>query len=113
MSLSETQHGTKGRRLIRPNLEAIERRQVTDTAKVTVMLSRSERASIFDRVLMKGISTPEAEAKNFDVPRPLIMHTLHMEVREFGRRKAEEGYVAGKRAALMPDPPTASWRLAA
>jgi hypothetical protein len=94
------------RKLIRPNLEAIDKRHVTDTAKVTVMLSRAERASIFERVLRKRITTPEAEAKNHGVPRPLIMHALAMETQEYGQRERVQGYVAGKREALtMPTPP--------
>lgn len=103
---------TKRRNLISPNLQAIELRDVTDTAKVTVMLRPSERQSIFDRIVFKG-STPEREAKNHHVSRTDIIHTLRIETRARLAAERQTGFMEGKRCNLIPPSGPAQARRAA
>lgn len=102
----------KGRNLITPNLQAIEKRDVSATAKVTVLLRPSERHSIFERIVFLG-STPEREAINHKVSRSDIMHTLRIETRERLALERESGYIQAKRENLLPPSGGASCRRAA
>jgi len=111
MHISESK--TKPRRLVAPNLQTIEQRNVTDTAKVTVMLRPTERESVFTRIVEKRISTPEREAANHGVPRSLILHTLHVEYDARVRKARLEGYAIAKRENLLPPGGAAAMRKAA